>query len=72
MTLREALLTYLQVDSLCITFLVVNPMVPQILIADLVCLVAETFVNLVDLVVHQLLILFVADIVFFPYTAIIM
>ena len=51
-----ALLTYFQEASLWMTFLVVNSMVPQILVVDLVRLVSGTVVNLVELVVHQLLI----------------
>ena len=40
------------------TFLVVNSMVPLILVEDMVILVSEMIVNLVELLVHQLLIYF--------------
>ena len=42
-------------------------MVPQILVADLVCLVSEIVVNLVELVLNQLMIYFVVEILFLPY-----
>ena len=72
MTLRAALLMGFQAAYLCMTFLVVNSMVPRILVVDLMHLVAETVVNLVKLVVYQLLLYFVVEIAFFPYAAIMM
>ena len=55
MTLKAELLMYLQAEPLRMMFLVVSSMVPQILVADLVRLVAGTVVNLFELVVNQLL-----------------
>ena len=46
--------------------------VPLILVESLVILVAETVINLVELVVCQLLFQFVVDIEVFPYAAIMM
>ena len=53
-------------------FLVVSSVVPLILVEGLVILVAETIINLVELVVCQLLFQFVVDIEVFPYAAIMM
>ena len=64
------LLTDFRADPLRITFLVVNYMVPQILVADLVRLVAWMVVNFVELVIHKLLLYFVVEIVVLPYAAI--
>ena len=72
MTLWAALTKYFQVVPLRITFLVVNSMVPRILVADLMRLVAETVVNIVELVLHRLIFWFVVDIEVFPYADIIM
>ena len=58
MTLQSALITYFQESPLQMTFLVVNSMVPLILVEDMVILVSEMIVNLVELLVHQLLIYF--------------
>ena len=55
MTLWASLITYFEVYPLWMTFMVVNSMVPQILVADMVRLVAEMVVNLVELVLHKLL-----------------
>ena len=66
MTPQAVLLTDFQTASLQMT-LVVNSMVPQILVADLVCLVSEIVVNLVELVLNQLMIYFVVEILFLPY-----
>ena len=56
MTLWVALLTDLRENPLRMTFMVVNSIFPQILLSDLVCLVAGLVVNIVELVVHQSLI----------------
>ena len=53
-------------------FLVESSIVTQILVAVMVHLVAETVVNLIWLVLHQLLFQFVVDIVVLPYAAIMM
>ena len=66
------LLTDFRADPLRITFLVVNYMVPQILVAGLVQLVAETVVNLVELVINQLLFQFLVEVVVLPYSFIMM
>ena len=52
------------------TFLVVNSMVPRILVADMVSLVVGKVGNIVELVVHKLLLYFVVEIVVLPYAAI--
>ena len=72
MTLGEALLTDFQAAPLRMKFLVVNYMVPQILVAGLVQLVAETVVNLVELVINQLLFQFLVEVVVLPYSFIMM
>ena len=54
MILRAALLMDLKADPLWMTFLVVNSMATQILVADLVRLVSGIVVNIVELLVHQL------------------
>ena len=66
------LLTYFQAAPLRMNFLVVSSVVPLILVEGLVILVAETIINLVELVVCQLLFQFVVDIEVFPYAAIMM
>ena len=55
-----------------INFLVVSSIVPQILVAGMVHLLAATVLNLVGLVVCQLLFQFVVDISVLPYDAIMM
>ena len=72
MTLMAPLLTYFQAAPLRMNFLVVSSVVPLILVEGLVILVAETIINLVELVVCQLLFQFVVDIEVFPYAAIMM
>ena len=72
MTLRAVLLKGLQAAPLRMMFLVVNSMVPQILVVDLVRLLAETVVNLVGLVVCQLMFQFSVDVVVLTYTSIMM
>ena len=51
-------------------FLVVSSTIPQIFVAGMVLLVAETVVNFFVLVVCQLLFKFVAEIAVLPYAAI--
>ena len=58
-TLRAVLLKGFQAAPLQIKFLVVSSMVPQIFVVGLVNLVAETVVNVVELVLCQLLFQFV-------------
>ena len=72
MTLREVLLTDFQADPLWMKFLAVSYMTPQIFLAGLVGLVDEMVVRLDELVVLQLLFLFLVDIADFPYDSIIM
>ena len=72
MTLRAVMLTYSRTAPLRMTFLVVSSIVPLILVAGLVRLVAETFLSLVESVVRQLLFHFSFEIAFFPYAAIMM
>ena len=55
-----------------INFLVVSSIVPQILVAGLVHLLAETVVNIFGLVVRQLMFQFLVEIAVLPYAAIIM
>ena len=62
----------LKTAPLLMTILVVNTRNQQILVADLVRLVADTVMNIVELVVHQLMLYFVVEIVVFPYADIIM
>ena len=72
MTPRAELLKYFQVDPMWMTFMVVRSMVTPILLEGLVHLVAETVVNIFELVVRQLLFQFVVEIAVFPYASIIM
>ena len=72
MTPRAELLKYFQVDPMWMTFMVVRSMVTPILLEGLVHLVAETVVNIFELVVHQLLFQFVVEIAVLPYASIIM
>ena len=53
-------------------FLVLNYKVTQILEADLLSVVADIIMNIVELVVHQLMIKFVVEIVVWRYSSIMM
>ena len=53
-------------------FLVLNYKVSQILAADLLSVVADIIMNIVELIVHQLMIKFVVEIVVWRYASIMM
>ena len=72
MVLGAVLLTDFQAAPLWMKFMIVSSMVPQILVAGMLRLVAEMVVSLVGLVVHQLLFQFVVEIAVMPYSSIMM